>query len=155
MSQHPPIVLERVAVLVGIGYLVLAIGSRLLSSMGVFLPLGQAYWSLPGALIGCAAYAGWTGLRDRGQSALGMVLAGMAGVLAIGVFITRLPATIRPFSPSGGPGWSFFGAAVYGVLCDLSAIVFLFALFLAAYVSGRPAGIPVPREEPPDGARSA
>jgi hypothetical protein len=40
--------------------------------------------------------------------------------------------------PSGGAdGVSFFGSAIYGTLCDLSAIVFLFAIAMAAFV---PAG---------------
>lgn len=141
MSPLPRVALQRVATLVGTGYLVLAILPRVLSAFGVELPLASFYWSLPGALIGCVTYAAWTGLRARPQSVLGMVGGGALGILVSGAIVLRLPATIRPLS-STMDGFSFFGRAVYGVLCDLSAIVFLFALFLAAYApavrSGRP-----------------
>jgi len=134
MSPRPRFQLERVAGLVGAGYLILALLPRILSTAGVFLPLASFYWSLPGALVGCVAYAAWTGLRGRGQGIIGMVLSGAAGVVLSGFLIVRLPVTIRPFAGDGATGFSFFGAATYGVLCDLSAIVFLFALFLVAYL---------------------
>ena len=138
MNGRPRIVWQRVAALVGAGYLACAVVSRLLSSAGVLVPLAPFYWSLPGALAGCAAYAAWTGLRDRPQSVLPMVLAGAAGVLLSGLTVVRLPVTIRPFG--GAAGFSFMGAQAYATLCDLSAIVFLFALFLAAYVPAAPPG---------------
>ena len=137
MSQRP-ILFNRVARYVTIGYLFCAIAPRLLSSVGV-LPLASFYWSLPGALLGSVAYAAWTGLRDRRQSILGLTLSGAAGVLLSGTAILRLPATIRPLPSSAADGVSFFGTAVYGTLCDLSAIVFLFAIAMAAFVpAGRP-----------------
>lgn len=145
MSGEPRVVWRRVAALVGTGYLACAIVPRLLSSVGFFLPLASFYWSLPGALLGATVYAAWTGLRGRTQGILPMVVAGMAGVLLTGVLVVRLPATIRPFAPNGAGGFSFLGASVYGMLCDLSAIVFLFALFLAAYVPAAPPGA-LPRE---------
>jgi hypothetical protein len=135
--------LERVAGLVGAGYLICALLPRVLSTAGVLLPLASFYWSLPGALLGCVVYAAWTGLRGRRQGVLGMVASGAAGVLASGFLIVRLPLTIRPFAAAGSSSVSFFGAATYGVLCDLSAIVFLFALFLVAYLPAtakRPGG---------------
>jgi len=143
MSLRPRVQLERVAGLVGAGYLICALLPRVLSTAGVQLPLASFYWSLPGALLGCVSYAAWTGLRGRVQGVLGMVASGAAGVLASGFLIVRLPVTIRPFAVSGSSPVSFFGAATYGVLCDLSAIVFLFALFLVAYLpapAARPSG---------------
>lgn len=133
MRLGPRVTLERVAVLVGTGYLACAITPRLLSSAGIDLPLASFYWSLPGALLGCGAYAAVTGLRGRRQSALGLVASGAIGLLLSGIVVLRLPVTIRPLA-STIDGFSFFGRAAYGVLCDLSAIVFLFALFLTAYV---------------------
>lgn len=147
--SRPRIVLQRVATLVGVGYLVCAITPRILSSVGVELPLASFYWSLPGALLGCVTYAAWTGLRGRPQNVLGIVISGAAGLLLAGIAIVRLPVTIRPLA-SGSPGFSFFGRAAYGVLCDLSAIVFLFALFLAAYV---PAAPPAREDEEDEGRR--
>ena len=138
MSSRPWFQLERVAGLVGAGYLVLALLPRVLSTAGVLVPLASFYWSLPGALLGCVVYAAWTGLRGRGQGVLGMVGSGATGVLASGFLIVRLPVTIRPFAVAGSPASSFFGAATYGMLCDLSAIVFLFALFLVAYLPASP-----------------
>ena len=139
MSPRPRVLLQRVAAMVGIGYLALAITPRLLSAAGIELPLASFYWSLPGALFGCSAYAAWTGLRARPQSVLGMVTSGAMGLLLSGIVVLRLPVTIRPLATSA-EGFSFFGRAVYGVLCDLSAIVFLFALFVAAYAPAAPAG---------------
>jgi hypothetical protein len=138
------VIWERVAAFVGIGYLICALLPRLLSSAGVLVPLAAFYWSLPGALLGGVTYASWTGFRGRAQSVLGMVIAGAIGVLLTGVAVVRLPVTIRPFAQGGSAGVSFFGGAAYEVLCDLSAIVFLFALFLAAYV---PAAPPAPAED--------
>ena len=143
MSSSRLVQLERVAGLVGAGYLICALLPRVLSTAGVVLPLASFYWSLPGALLGCVAYAAWTGFRGRGQGVLGMVASGAAGILASGFLIVRLPVTIRPFAATGSSAISFFGAATYGMLCDLSAIVFLFALFLVAYLpasSVRPGG---------------
>ena len=146
--SRPRVVLHRVATLVGVGYLVCAITPRLLSSVGVELPLASFYWSLPGALLGCATYAAWTGLRGRAQNVLGLVTSGAVGLLLTGIVVVRLPLTIRPLGSGPFEGFSFFGRAAYGVLCDLSAIVFLFALFLAAYA---PAAPPAPEGEEDEG----
>lgn len=146
MSPLPRVALQRVATLVGTGYLVVAILPRVFSAFGVELPLASFYWSLPGALIGCVTYAAWTGLRGRPQSVLGMVVGGALGLIASGAVVLRLPATIRPLS-AAMDGFSFFGRAVYGVLCDLSAIVFLFALFLAAYAPAVRPDHPAEQEE--------
>jgi hypothetical protein len=126
--------IERIARYVAIGYLVLAVTPRLLTGLGVQVPLASFYWSLPAALLGTAAYASWLAIRGKSQRVSGMVLAGMAGVLLGGAALLRLPVTIRPLTQLPNDAWAFFGTAVYLTVCDLSAIVFLFALFLAAFV---------------------
>src|SRR5262245_47121874 len=116
------IVWTRVAGYVTVGYLICAILPRLFSRLSVIAPLAAFYWSLPGALLGSAVYAAWTGFRGRRQSRLGIVIGGAVGVLVSGFAIARLPAGAQPFpGPRGDPG---LGAAVYALLCDLSAIVF-------------------------------
>lgn len=132
--KNPSIVLHRVATYVGAGYLAGAIGHRLFSGVRLVEPLAPLFWSLPGALAGCALYAAWTGLRNRPQSALGMLSTGAVGMGLGGFAIRRLPAAIQALWPRSHDAFVFNATAFYETLCDLSAIVFLFALFLAAFV---------------------
>lgn len=134
MRTRRPVLIECVAGYVAIGYLVLAVAPRLLAGIGLHVPLASFYWSLPGALAGAAAYAAWFALRGASQRVSGMVLAGAIGILLTGVALLRLPATIRPLSEIPNDARAFFGTAIYATMCDLSAIVFLFALFLTAFV---------------------
>lgn len=133
MRSRSSVVIERIAGYAAIGYLVLAVAPRLLLGLGVHVPLAFFYWSLPGALAGAALYASWFAARGRSQRASGMVLAGLTGILLAGAALFRLPALL-PFPGMPKDPWAFLSSAVYATICDLSAIVFLFALFLTAFV---------------------
>ena len=146
--KKPPIILARVATYVGVGYLAGAIGHRLLPGVRALDALAPLYWSLPGALAGCAFYAAWTGLRSRSQSALGMVSVGAFGMVLEGLVVRRLPAAIQTLVPGTPDRFVFYATAFYETLCDLSAIAFLFALFLAAFVPASRLPVAVEPQEP-------
>ena len=134
MRRPAPIVLSRVAAIVGTGYLAGAVAHRLLPHSKFFEPFAPLYWSIPGALAGAALYAAWTGLRGRPQDTLGMALSGTVGVVLTGLAVRRLPDMTRALFPGSADHALFLATAFYETLCDVSAIVFLFALFLAAFV---------------------
>jgi len=148
MKTRMPVALDRVAEYLGVAYLLGAVGYRLSSLFRAWVePLAPLYFSLPGALAGSTLYSAWTGLRGRRQSATALVAWGAAGVVVAWVAQARWEASLPFLPPAGARGLDALGMDFYRLLCDLSGIVFLFSLFLAAWAPGarrrRPAGEPV------------
>jgi hypothetical protein len=148
MESRPADMPDRIAAVVGILYLLAAVGyrvsARLLSPSRVLAPL---FDSLPGALGGAVIYAAWTGLRTRRQGAWGLVLSGLAGAVLAALLRARIAGGMGGAVPGEvAVGFGGIGRQVYPLLCDLSAIVILFALFLAAVAPGiRPDAAQPPR----------
>lgn len=114
-------------------YLIGAVGYRVASKLGFTVDiLAPLFLSLPGGLAGATLYAAWTGLRGRRQTRWGMGVSGALGVILFELLETRLVAYLSTrVTPGSAGGYFFFGRAVTELICDLSAIVILFALFLS------------------------
>jgi len=143
---------NQLVTLVASIYLVGAVGYRVDSRLGLSIePLAPLFFSLPGGLAGATLYAAWTGLRGRRQTRWRMSIAAALGIVAIELLEGPL---MNYLGTRGTPGmmggYAFFGRAVTELVCDLSAIVILFALFLsvsAPFARRRavtPAGPPPP-----------
>ena len=113
-------------------YLIGAVGYRVFSKLGVSIEwLAPLFYSLPGGLAGATLYAAWTGMRGRRQTRWAMAISGALGVIAAPLLEARLMAWLGSRATPGAGNSLFFGRAVTELLCDLSAIVILFALFLS------------------------
>ena len=114
-------------------YLAGAVGYRVASKLGFPIDaLAPLFSSLPGGLAGAILYAAWTGLRKRRQTRWAMAWSGALGVILAQLLegpIIRYLGTRVGGGMAGG--YAFFGRAVTELICDLSAIVILFALFLS------------------------
>jgi len=114
-------------------YLIGAVGYRVASRLGFPIePLSHLFFSLPGGLAGATLYAAWTGLRGRRQTRWRMAIAAALGIVVIELLERPLINYLGTRGASGmAGGYAFFGRAVTELVCDLSAIVILFALFLS------------------------
>ena len=113
-------------------YLIGAVTYRITSKLGVSIePLAPLFYSLPGGLAGATLYAAWTGLRGRRQTRWGMAVSGALGVIVIELLEARLMSWLGTRTQASTGGYAFFGRAATELVCDLSAIVILFALFLS------------------------
>lgn len=129
---------------VGLVYLGGAVAYRVASRFEVQWPsLSLLYHALPGGLAGGVLYAAWTGLRGRRQSLLSLALAAAAGVVAAAL---ALPALWSAMGADGEPGTPL----AWELVCDLSAITLLFALFMSIllpFTRRRPVRDPAGRRE--------
>ena len=112
----------------GLIYLGGAVAYRVASRLDVTWPvLSPLYHALPGGLVGAVLYAAWTGLRGRRQSLMSLALSAAASVVATAVALPALWTRMAAGTSSGPdgvpPGWV--------LVCDLSAITILFALFMS------------------------
>ena len=118
----PRRVRNRTAAVAGLLYLGGAVVYRVAAQLETPIPaLAPLYTTLPGGLAGAVLYAAWTGLRARRQSPWSLALSAAVGVIIVWLIgRTRLAA---------GPGSA---AAAWEMICDLSAVTILFALFMSA-----------------------
>ena len=113
----------------GLIYLGGAVAYRVASRLDVTWPvLSPLYHTLPGGLAGGVLYAAWTGLRGRRQSLMSLALSAAAGVVVAAVALPALWSAMAP--AAAGPGVSSVPPA-WDLVCDLSAITTLFALFMS------------------------
>ena len=128
----------------GLVYLGGAVAYRVASRFEVHWPiLSLVYHALPGGLAAGVLYAAWTGLRGRRQSLMSLALSAAAGVVAAALV---LPALWSAVGADGGPG----APPAWELVCDLSAITLLFALFMSIllpFTRRRPVRDPAGRRE--------
>jgi len=119
--------------LVALLYLAAAVGYRVASRLDVALPaLAPLYHALPGALGGAVLYVAWTGLRGRRQGVSGLALAAAIGVIVLGLVkapVLGMLASAR--NPDTADRFAVMVPAAWEMICDLSAITTLFALFMS------------------------
>ena len=114
---------NRSAAIAALLYLGGAVVYRVASRLDTPIPaLAPLYTTLPGGLAGAVLYAAWTGLRGRRQSPWSLALAAAVGVAIVWVVARSQPALSQ--GPTHPPAWE--------MVCDLSAVTILFALFMSA-----------------------
>src|SRR5262245_12414854 len=110
-------------------YLGGAVVYRAATQLGFAMPgLAPLYHSLPGGLVGGVLYAAWTGLRGRRQTIGALGLSAAAGVIAARLLEAPLMSYLGSLGPPGAD--PAFGRTAWEMVCDLSAVTILFALFM-------------------------
>lgn len=112
----------------GLVYLGGAVAYRVASRLDLeWAFLSPLYHALPGGLAGGVLYAAWTGLRGRRQSLMSLALSAAAGLVAAALAMPALWSWMAARDAAPGPG----APAAWELVCDLSAITLLFALFMS------------------------